>query len=152
SPKAHRLFPDAPQRCRIFRHCLHDQFRPRRMTKGTILAERTYRAVDHFRVCPLQPGVSKPDSLSAVHAEILNQHICSLCQLHGRLAAVRGLEIEHDTLFVAIEAEEDRTLVALERRSHAPREVTCGRFNLDDLGSAITELHRAERATESLRK
>src|ERR1700733_11844565 len=47
---AHRRIADASQRGRIFRHRLHHQLGARRIAQWALLAERTYRAVNQFRI------------------------------------------------------------------------------------------------------
>ena len=68
-----------------------------------------------------------------------------------RFAPGRGLNVEHYSLLVAIEREEDRTLIAGERRSQRAGPVTLGRLDLDDLCTEVTKLHRGHRPGHALR-
>ena len=75
-----------------------------------------------------------------------------VCEFAAASRPLRGFEVEHDALLVAIEAEENRALATDKGRPHPAREVARRRLDFDHVSARVAELHRAERAAESLRK
>ena len=80
---------------------------------------------------------AQQDELLRAHAG--NQHVCLLDQRQQGIAPRRILEVEHDTSFAAIGANEGCCHTRFKCRARDACTVTARCFNLDDVGTIVTQ-------------
>ena len=93
--------------------------------------------IDEFRIARAQRFRVEADRGEFLRADAVHQHIGGVDQLEQRFAPRRLLQVEHDALLAAVDAEKDRAHSVFVARACAARRVAVGRFDLDHLGAVF---------------
>ena len=117
---------------------------------GAVLAEPRDRAVDDARLPRARLLVADAEPRDGADAQVLEHHVGALEQPEEDRLAVGVLQIERDALLVAVQVDEVRRLVAIERRAPRARDLAVERLDLDDLRAVVAEHRRRERAGERM--
>ena len=103
-------------------------------------------AVHQSGVSPPNGGLVQAEPCHRPGAEVLYQNISTLGEASRHLQVRTVAQVEHDAALVAVDAEEVGAFVIDERRSPHSGVVALGSFDLDDVGTQVTEGHGAKRS------
>ncbi|MNN47079.1 hypothetical protein D3C81_1614840 [compost metagenome] len=105
------------------------------------------RGINDARVTLTHRCVAEAEFLHAPGFEVLDEHVGGVDQLQHGVAPLRGVDVDGDALFVAVEGAKES--------GSGPQQTTCtvtaGWLDLDDFGTEVTEDHPAGRPHHHVR-
>ena len=119
------------------RQALDDVVVGRHAAVRAVLGEAVQADVDQPRIAGQQRLPVEPDGGELLRPDAVHQHVGAVGQRQQRVASVGLLEVEHDALLAAVDAEEDRAHAGFGARAGAARRVAFGRLDLDHVGAVL---------------